>query len=243
MGVGRRRKRFSKGKKYMANQKNQTLNPENKVGQADLGRQAATGGNTTRNASAANIGTEGRSTIESRPGDGRSGAIMPSGSSRGGTAAGTAAARSLYDTAKETAGQAYEVAAEKATTKLEEQKTNLSGGLASVADSVRHVSENLRGPDVQDSISKFTAEYSDVAARKIEDVANYLERKNVSEMYRDLEGFARRNPAVFVGGAFALGLIAARFLKSGTSTQPINYGSGWEAGRGGSGIAETPPNV
>jgi hypothetical protein len=139
--------------------------------------------------------------------------------SSGSGGAATAAARSFYDQAKETAGQAYEVAAEKAATKLEEQKTTISGGLSSVAESVRQVGENLKGPDVQDSISKFTAEYSQAAARKIEDVANYLEKKDVREMYADLENFGRRNPAVFVGGAFALGLITARFLKSGIDTQ------------------------
>ncbi len=149
-------------------------------------------------------------------------------SGTGGTGAGTATARSLYDQAKETAGQAYEVAAEKATTKLEEQKTTLSGGLASIAGSVRSVSENLRGPDVQDGISKATAQYSELAAKKIEGIANYFEHKDVRQMYGDLENFARRNPAVFVGGAFALGLIAARFLKSGSDTR--NTGSRMTSG-------------
>lgn len=152
-----------------------------------------------------------------------SGSTGMSSSSGGGIGAGTATARSLYDQAKETAGQAYEVAADKATTKLEEQKTSISGGLAAIAGSVRQVGENLKGPDVQDSISKFTADYSGLAAQKIENVANYFERKNVREMYSDLESFARTNPAVFVGGAFALGLLAARFLKSGART---NSGGG-----------------
>lgn len=138
---------------------------------------------------------------------------------RSGSGAGTAPAKSLYDQAKETAGQAYEVAAEKATTKLEEQKTTLSTGLASVADSVRKVSENLNGPGAKDGISKYTAEYTDMAAQKIESVAKYFEQKDVREMYSDLEGFARKNPAVFIGGAFTLGLLAARFLKSGNSRQ------------------------
>lgn len=143
--------------------------------------------------------------------------------STGGTATGAATARSFYDQAKETAGQAYEAAAEKATTKLEEQKTNLSGGLASIAGSVRQVGENLRGPDVQDGISKFTSEYSGLAADKIEGIASYFERKNVREMYADLESFARRNPAMFVGGAFAIGLLAGRFLKSGSPSSGTRF--------------------
>ena len=31
----------------------------------------------------------------------------------------------------------------------------------------------------------------------------------------DAENWARRNPALVLGGAFALGLLASRFLKSG----------------------------
>jgi hypothetical protein len=164
---------------------------------------------TTNDGRAANE-TGGRSTA---------GAGFPT-SGTGGAATGTAAARSFYDHAKETAGQAYEVAAEKATTKLEEKKTDLSGGLATIASSVRQVSDNLRGPDVQDSISKFTAEYSELAAKKIENIADYLERKDIREMYSDFENFARHNPTVFVGGAFVLGLLAARFLKSGNGVRP-----------------------
>ena len=35
----------------------------------------------------------------------------------------------------------------------------------------------------------------------------------------DAEDWARRNPALFLGGAFALGLLASRFLKSGMGRQ------------------------
>jgi len=156
----------------------------------------------------------GRSS-SAQSGPGRAGTGMATTTNTGGGAgAGTAAARSLYEQAKETAGQAYEIAAEKATTKLEEQKTTLSGGLSTIAESVRKVGENLRGPDVQEGLSKYTAEYSGKAAEKISGVADYFEQKSVREMYSDLENYARRNPVAFIGGAFALGLLTARFLKS-----------------------------
>ncbi len=122
--------------------------------------------------------------------------------------------KSLLDQAKDTAGQAYEAASGKAVSKIDDQKLTLASGLSSVADSVRQVGQNLKGTDVNDGIAKYTAEYSDTAAQKIEQVANYFERKDVKEMFRDVESFARQNPAIFIGGAFALGIIAARFLKS-----------------------------
>ena len=44
--------------------------------------------------------------------------------------------------------------------------------------------------------------------------ADYLDRTDSREMMHHTEQFARRQPALFLGGAFGLGLIAARFLKS-----------------------------
>lgn len=150
------------------------------------------------------------------------------------TGAATATARSFYDQAKETAGQAYEAVTDKAATKLDQQKSTLSGGLATVADSVRQVSENLGSSKTDSGLAEAAAKYTDTAARKIEDVAGYFERKNVRDMARDLEGFARRNPAVFLGAAFGLGFLVARFLKS---TSP-GYNTG-SAGRDFSAAQDT----
>jgi hypothetical protein len=132
------------------------------------------------------------------------------------TGAATATARSLYDRAKETAEQAYDAVTDKAATKLDEQKSTLSGGLSTVADSVRQVSSNLGSSKTDSGLAEAAAKYTNTAAQKLEDVAGYFETRGVRDMARDLEGFARRNPAVFFGAAFGLGLLAARFLKSST---------------------------
>ena len=128
-------------------------------------------------------------------------------------------AKGLMDQAKSTAGQAYGVAAEKATTKIEEKKTDLASGLTSVADTIRQVSSTLRETDEQTGVTDTAAKYSDSLAKQIEQISNYFERSDVREMVRDVEKFARKNPAVFIGGAFAVGLLAARFLKSSGSNQ------------------------
>ncbi len=128
-------------------------------------------------------------------------------------------AKGLLDQAKETAGQAYKSVAEKASTKLDEQKGSLSGGLSSVANSVRKVGADLKDSESEGGLAKYTAEYSDVAAQKLEQAADYFERKDMKGMYRDVENFARSNPALFIGGAFAIGLLAARFLKSSSPKQ------------------------
>jgi hypothetical protein len=130
------------------------------------------------------------------------------------TGAATATARTLVDQAKETAGKAYEAVTDKAATKLDEQKSSISGGLTTVADSVRQVSNNLESSKTDSGLAETAAKYTGTAAQKIEDVAGYFENRNVREMARDLEGFARRNPALFLGAAFGLGVLVARFLKS-----------------------------
>lgn len=149
----------------------------------------------------------------------------PTGSS-GITGAATATARSFIDQAKETAGQAYEAVTDKATRKLDEQKSTLTEGLTTVADSVRQVSGNLGSAETDSGLAGAAAKYTDTAARRLEDMAGYFENKSVREMARDLESFARRNPAIFLGAAFGLGLLAARFLKSTAPT-------GQDFGRGG----------
>lgn len=144
----------------------------------------------------------------------------PTGSTGSSPGTGTATARSLYDQAKETAGQAYEAVSEKAAGKLDEQRSTLSGGLTAVADSVRQVSSNLGSSQTDSGLAEAAAKYTDTAARKIENVADYFDTKDVRAMARDLESFARRNPAIFIGAAFGLGLLVARFLKS---TTPDTY--------------------
>ena len=147
----------------------------------------------------------------------------------GATGAATATARSFYDQAKETAGQAYEAVTDKAATKLDEQKSTLSDGLTTVADSFRQVGQNLSSSKTESGLAEAAAKYTHSAAEKIEDVAGYFEGRSIREMARDLEGFARRNPAVFFGAAFGLGFLAARFLKS-TPSRYETRGVGREFG-------------
>lgn len=123
-------------------------------------------------------------------------------------------AKGVLDQVKETAGQ-----------KLEEQKTTLASGLTSVAESLKQVGGTLRESDEENPITGFTAKYGDSLANQIEQVGSYFERKGVREVYGDVENFARRNPAIFIGAAFGLGILAARFLKSGPNRN-LTQGAG-----------------
>ena len=123
-------------------------------------------------------------------------------------------AKGLYDQAKSTAGQAFGAATKRATEVLDEQKGTVAGGLTTVADSIKQVGENLTSAEEPNKITETAAKYTNSLAEQIENISGYFERKDVRDMVRDVESFARRYPAYFIGGAVALGFLAARFLKS-----------------------------
>ena len=136
-------------------------------------------------------------------------------------------ASGILDKAKETASGTYDAVTTQATSKIEERKGELSTGLRTLADTFRKTGTDLKGAQQTTPLTDMTARYTGTAANQIEKVASYFERKDLKAMMRDTESFARRNPAIFLGAAFALGMLAARFLKSSTpDSRSMNPGSG-----------------
>jgi len=135
-------------------------------------------------------------------------------------------ASGILDKAKETASGTYDAVATQATSKIEEHKGELSSGLRTLADTFRKTGTDLKQTGQPTPLTDVTARYTGTAANQIEKVASYFERKDLKAMMRDTEAFARRNPAIFLGAAFALGMVAARFLKSSSPDGRTSVGSG-----------------
>ena len=108
-----------------------------------------------------------------------------------------------------------------AASQLGAQKNRATDGVTSVAQAVRQSTQQLR-----DNRHETIARYVDQAVDGVERFANRLKEKDVNELVRDAQQFARRNPAVFVGTAFGIGVVAARFLKSSNRGNAGEYG-GW----------------
>jgi ElaB/YqjD/DUF883 family membrane-anchored ribosome-binding protein len=123
-------------------------------------------------------------------------------------------AETLLGHARTAAVDAYDTVTEKASSTIDERKVGLADGLSSVADSIRQAGEGLSKNKGQHPVTGYSAQYAKTAADKIETVAEYIETKDLKDMARDVEGFARRNPAIFLAGAFVLGMAAARVFKS-----------------------------
>lgn len=129
----------------------------------------------------------------------------------------------VQDAGKQVVGQVQE----QALSTVGEQIGRVTETLGSFAEATRSVSGQLRQSD-----QPMIADYVEQAAGQVEKLASYLEDKEPTELLEDAERFARRQPALFMGGAFVLGLVAARFLKS---TRQAAYDEGYRAGNFGYG--------
>lgn len=115
----------------------------------------------------------------------------------------------LGEQVREQTSQLAGQAQQKVKTTLEEQKGKRLGELSGIADAVRQTGQTLRDQQ-KDGI----AQYAERAAEQIERVVDYVDARDVGELLNEAELFARRHPEAFLGGAFILGLVAGRFLKS-----------------------------
>jgi len=100
--------------------------------------------------------------------------------------------------------------------------------LGSVAQAVRQSGDQLREQQPQ------VASVADTAASQLEKAAGYVRESNPQDILREVEHFARRQPAVFVGGALLIGAVAARLLKASPQA-----GSGMQAGYGGTSFSSS----
>ena len=125
---------------------------------------------------------------------------------------------------------------ESAAAQLTTQKNRGTDALGQVANAVRSSTQKLR-EERQETI----AGYVDKAADHIDNWSRRLREKDIDELMSDVQRLARRQPAVFIGSAFALGLVGARFFKS--SRQQNEYGYGDESRRTRYGGTSRPSTV
>jgi len=126
-------------------------------------------------------------------------------------------AQDAAGTAKEQVGSVVSQVKEQATSRIEAQKERATSGIDSVATAIRQTGDQLRDGN-QDAV----AGYVDQAARRLESFSAYLRNRDVNEIIEDVETIARREPTIFMAGAFFLGLLGARFLKSSRPRQMGN---------------------
>ncbi len=120
-------------------------------------------------------------------------------------------AGSVADTAQEKVSEVAGQAGEQARSMAAERKSEVASQLDNVAQAFRSSGNQLRS---EQQGGAGIASYMDRAAEEVSHISDYLRDRNIDEMLADAEDFARRQPELFLGGAFALGVLAARFFKS-----------------------------
>ncbi|GIV96896.1 MAG: hypothetical protein KatS3mg057_1553 [Herpetosiphonaceae bacterium] len=127
--------------------------------------------------------------------------------------------------AKEMTGQAQE----QAKSQMESQKDRAAQSLSNLADALRQTSQQLEQKN-QGFMAKITRQ----AASRVESISGELHQRDANQLIGQIEHFARRQPGIFLGGAFFLGMLGARFLKSSGELQQ-------QLGMGGTSGGERQP--
>jgi hypothetical protein len=107
---------------------------------------------------------------------------------------------------------------------IEEQKIRAATEIANLGAAVRRAADKLH-----DQRSDRLAKYVDTAAKQLDGMARYVVENDLGDLVQEAERFARRRPAVIVGGAFLLGLAVGRFVKS---AQPAETSASSSSSRG-----------
>jgi len=129
--------------------------------------------------------------------------------------------RQAADQAREVVGQAMDMAQQQASDQVGSQLSRVSGSLTALSQAV-----DMAGDELRRRNEPMLAGAVDQAGQQVEQVAEYLRGSSLEQLVADTESLARRQPTLFLGGAFALGLLAARFLKASRPEPQTSFGGG-----------------
>lgn len=116
------------------------------------------------------------------------------------------------ESVKEQAKDVVTEAQEQAQSMLASRKEQAASELGSIAQAFRQTGDQLREQEKTAAASALNQ-----VAGQVERFSNFLTNNEVTDLLDEAENLARRNPELFLGGAFALGLLASRFLKASAS--------------------------
>ncbi len=129
--------------------------------------------------------------------------------------------REVAQRTRQQASQVAKQGREQAKSQIATQKERAARQLEGVAQVLQQSGQQFREQD-QDSVGQ----YADRAAEQVEWFSSFLRERDADQLIGEAENLARRQPAVFLGGALALGVLGARFLKASSSNQTGTSGQG-----------------
>lgn len=118
-------------------------------------------------------------------------------------------AKNLASQAKEQTKQVASQAQSHVSHLVSQQKDQAAERLGGFAGALRDAANRLEGQE-----GMGLSRYAGQAAEQVDRFSNYLRQGDLNGFVRDAENLARRNPDLFLGGAFLAGVVLARFLKA-----------------------------
>ena len=131
-------------------------------------------------------------------------------------------AKSLAHDAKEEVSNVAGQARDQVQGLVSQQKTRVADQLGSLAGALRDTGNQL---GQKQSHLLDLGGYAGKAADKVDRLSSYLRDRELGEVVRDAETFARRRPELFLGGTFLAGLLLARFLKASGDAENLETGA------------------
>ncbi|MBA3451163.1 MAG: hypothetical protein H0T18_08120 [Chloroflexia bacterium] len=129
--------------------------------------------------------------------------------------------------AQDQAVKLVSMAREQATSQVTTQKERAAGMLGALGTALQDTGRQVREQD-----DTAMADYIDMAAEQVEQLASMLKEQDISQLIDTAQQFARRQPMMFVAAAIAVGFIGTRFMKS--TSQPADGASSsdssWSSG-------------
>lgn len=113
---------------------------------------------------------------------------------------------------KQTVSSATDKAKQTAKSQASTQKDQAAQSLHTVGQAVNQAAQQMR----QNNQTPM-AHVAETAASNLNQFADHLSSRNIDDLIGEVEDFASRQPALFLSGAFLLGVLGARFLKSSRS--------------------------
>jgi hypothetical protein len=118
-------------------------------------------------------------------------------------------AQEVVSQVQDTAATAKERAGDRLTRLVDERSTQGGEQAISLAESMRQSVQAMREQG-QDAPARMVEQ----AADRVQAAGLYLRDNDGNRILADVEDFARRQPLIVAAGAFAVGLLGARFLKA-----------------------------
>jgi hypothetical protein len=129
--------------------------------------------------------------------------------------------REVKDQVVGEAKNSFRQARDSATSSLNQSREQAAERIGGIAQALHNTSGHLRSEN-----QPRVADLTQALAEQAERLSSYVRERDFGGFQTDAQNFARRRPAVVIGGALAIGLLAARFFKSSGSG-----GSGGAYGR------------